>query len=111
MYIDILHASIATAYVGKCMFSHCILYVDILRMPAYCMFALTYCMPAHCMFALTYCMPAHCMFALTYCMPAHCMFAYYMPVHIDIWHVGLYTLLDDILCIQVGICMSSVDMA
>ena len=32
------------------------------------------------------------------CMPAYC---------INTWHVGLYTLLDDILCMQVGIRMSS----
>ena len=46
-------------------------YIDILHMPAYCMFVLTYCMPAHCMFALTYCMHAGIL-------------------------VGLYTLLDNV---------------
>ena len=54
------------------------------------------CMLAYCMFTLTYCMPAYCMFALTYCMPTYC---------IDIWHVGLYALLDNVLCMQVGMRM------
>ena len=84
-YIDILHASIMLMLmlVNACLVIAC------------CM--LTYCMLAYCMFALIYCM-----FALTYRMLAYC---------IDIWHVGLYTLLDDILCMYVGIHMSSVGMA
>ena len=96
MYVDILHAGILHVCIDTLHVCIDILHVDILHAGIFaCLHWHTACWHIacrhFCMFALTYCMPAHCMFALTYCMPSYC---------IDIWHVGLYTLLDDIhLCI------------
>ena len=75
------------------MFSHCMLYVDILQV------------------GILHVNILHVYIDILHAGILHVCIDILLAYCIDKWHVGLYTLLDDILCMQVGIRMSSVGMA